>query len=292
MKKIGVDIGGTTIKGVRADGDQIEREFSLPTRGQEGREAIFSQLFALIDVLMTESVRFIGISSAGNIDPARGVCVYATDNLRGWTGADLAGSVGTRYRTPCRAENDAVCALLGELKFYPELTDVTMLTFGTGVGGASMAGGKIVRGKAFDGARWGHLCLVPGGRRCSCGKRGCAESYLSATALLRSGRRKFHALQSCRELFERHAAGEEWTKEIFAAFARRLNLLLDDIRTALSPQKILLGGGVAQSENMFFSMIEKKEDVAFARLGPRAGIFGALGLDLGTEFGKSGVTFK
>lgn len=276
MKRIGIDLGGTTIKGARFRGEEIETEFSLPTHGQKGREEIFSRLFALTDVLMTEDVGSIGVSSAGNIDPDRGVCVYATDNLRGWTGADIRGEMERRYSLPCRADNDAVCALKGELRFYPNLSDVTMLTFGTGVGGASLVDGKILRGRNFDGGRWGHLCLDPRGRRCNCGKRGCAESYLSATALLRSGKRKIPALQSCKELFERYAAGERETKETFARFAEKLNLLLDDIRTVLSPQKIVLGGGVAQSEEIFLSLIDDVSDVAFAKLGNRAGIVGAL----------------
>ena len=112
-----------------------------------------------------------------------------------------------RYSVACRADNDAVCALIGELSLREAPKDVTLLTFGTGVGGASLINGKIVRGRRFDAARWGHFSLHPGGRVCNCGKRGCAEQYLSATALLRAGRERDEKISSSR-LFERKRAGE------------------------------------------------------------------------------------
>lgn len=276
MKKIGIDIGGTTIKGALFEGENIIKECAVPTRGNEGREAIFSALFCAIDELFSKDVTLIGISSAGNIDPATGKCVYATDNLLGWTGADIRGTVEKKYGVCCKVDNDAVCALKGELRFLPDLKDVTMLTFGTGVGGASLVCGNILRGKAFDAARWGHVCIEPNGRACNCGRVGCAETYLSATALLKEGKKKIPALTSCKELFERYAAGEHAAQAVLKEFGVYLNLLLGIIRTALSPEKIILGGGVAQSEEILKELIENKTDIAFARLGNRAGVYGAI----------------
>ncbi len=275
--KLGVDLGGTTIKGALLNGTTFLREREAPTRGREGREAIMSSLFSVIDALLegAERPELLGVSSAGNIDPYRGICVYATENLMGWTGVDLKGTLEARYRIPVQADNDAVCALKGELLFYPEERDVTMLTFGTGVGGASLVNGEIVRGEHFDGARWGHVTLFEGGRRCSCGKLGCAESYLSATALLARGREKLPALGSAKELFELYAEGNPAARSVLTEFGDCLNRLLEIIRAEVAPARILLGGGMAQSEEIFLSFIEKKDDVAFARLKNRAGIVGA-----------------
>lgn len=276
MKKIGIDIGGTTIKGALLDEGVILKEDAVPTGGREGRETVFGNLFALIDRLFVPEVGMIGISSAGDIDPERGVCVYATDNLKGWTGADIRGSVEKRYSVSCRVDNDAICALKGELAFYPNLTDVTMITLGTGVGGASLIGGQIVRGRNFNAARWGHICLDANGERCSCGRSGCAESILSATALLRDGRRRIPALQSCKELFERYAEGDAQAVAVLERFGFYLNLLLTDIRTAISPELIILGGGVAASQEIILGLIEDRTDVSFARRGNYAGIYGAV----------------
>ena len=276
MKKIGVDLGGTTIKGALVEGDKILKSGAEPTHGKEGRGAILKALFSLIDTLYEEGVSVIGISSAGNIDPATGVCVYATDNLLGWTGTDIRGEVEKRYRTPCKADNDAVCALKGELSFYPDIKNATMLTFGTGVGGASLVNGQIVRGKNFDAARWGHLVLVPDGRACNCGKRGCAESYLSATALVKRGKESIPDLKDCKELFALAEQGNKAAEEALNEFGVYLNLLLDNIRTALAPELIILGGGVAKSQDAFLKLLTKKDDVRFAKLGDMAGVFGAI----------------
>ena len=277
MNKIGVDLGGTTIKGALLDKDNnIIKSGSEPTHGKEGRGAIFKALFTLIDSLKEGEVSLIGISSAGNIDPATGACVYATDNLLGWTGTDIKREVESRYHIPCKADNDAVCALKGELTFYPEAKNATMLTFGTGVGGASLVNGQILRGKNFDAARWGHLVLVPGGRACNCGKSGCAESYLSATALVKRGRESMPDLVGCKQLFSLAEAGSDKAQAVLEEFGTYLNLLLDNIRTALAPELIILGGGVAKSEDAFKKLLTKKDDVCFARLGDMAGVFGAI----------------
>ena len=277
MKKIGLDLGGTTIKGALFDDENnVTRISTQATRGQEGRKAIFAALFSLIDGLKTEDVSLIGISSAGNIDPATGVCVYATDNLLGWTGTDIKREVESRYRISCKVDNYAVCALKGELTFYPAATNVTMLTFGTGVGGASLVNGQILRGKNFDAARWGHLVLVPGGRACNCGKSGCAESYLSATALVKRGRESMPDLADCKQLFSLAEAGNDKAQAVLEEFGLYLNLLLDNIRTALAPERIILGGGVAKSEGAILKLLTKKEDVCFARLGDMAGVLGAI----------------
>lgn len=276
MTKLGIDLGGTAVKGALfGENNQVIKEFSAPTR-KESREAIFGSLFCVADALMASDTALIGVSSAGNIDPERGVCVYATENLPGWTGADIKGTVEARYALPCRADNDAVCALKGELSLYPGVKDATMLTFGTGVGGASLVGGQIVRGKRFDAARWGHLVLEPNGPYCNCGKRGCAEQYLSATALSEQGRKCDPALADCRTLFARAAEGNGAAAEILERFGYYLNLLLDQIRTALAPEYLILGGGVAQSREQIRALLKKTDDVVFARLGNLAGAMGAV----------------
>lgn len=275
--KIGIDLGGTTIKGIRftADGSP-EAEYTIPTPARAGRSAIFSALFCAVDALWQDGVELIGISSAGNIDPDAGKCVYATDNLMGWTGAEITNELKRRYHVRALADNDAVCALKGELQFHPNAKNVTMLTFGTGVGGASLVDGKILRGKQFDAARWGHVVLVPNGLKCNCGKRGCAESYLSATALIKAGQKKMLGIVNAKQLFDRYASGEAEAQDVIERFGSYLNVLLDNIRTSLSPELIILGGGVAQSENIVRSLLTNTEDVAFARLGTLAGAYGAV----------------
>ncbi len=277
MTKVGIDIGGTTIKGACFDEkNQILKEYTVATPARAGRSVMFGTISYAVEYLLREDTALLGVSSAGNIDPFRGVCVYATDNLLGWTGADIKGELERRFHLPVQVENDAICALKGELTFYPGAKDVTMLTFGTGLGGASLVNGEIVRGRKFDGARWGHVVLVPGGLKCNCGKRGCAENYLSATALLKFAQKKILGVSECKQIFDRFEAGEREAKDILTRFGEQLNVLLGNVRTVLGPEVIILGGGMAASKEIFLRLIEDTRDIRFAKYGPLSGVYGAI----------------
>lgn len=276
MLKIGVDIGGTNIKGILVDEDnKILKSTSKPTNGKVGREAIKKSLFEVIDFLFCNDVKLIGVSSAGNIDPNTGVCVYATDNLKGWTGYDVKSDLENKYSVKTIVDNDAVCALKAELDNYPDAENVVMITFGTGIGGAVMSGGKIIRGKNFDGGRLGHIVLVPGGRPCNCGKLGCAETYLSCTALKTQADKKSKT-NGVRELFDLYRLGNENAIEVLKEFSYYLNIFLDNIRTAYSPEYIILGGGLAANDKILLSLINDKTGVEIAKYANQAGALGAL----------------
>ena len=277
MKKIGIDLGGTAIKAARfGEEGELEDEFSIPTPARAGRMPIFQAIYCAVDKLWKEDVGLIGVSSAGDIDPVRGICVHATDNLIGWTGANIRGELERRYHVRVLVDNDAVAALKGELAFYPEAKNVTMLTFGTGVGGASLVNGEILRGKNFGAARWGHTILVPHAIRCNCGKRGCAEVYLSATALIKQGQKRMLGLVDCKQLFDRAASGETEAVDVVARFQDHLGILLENVRTVLAPEYIILGGGVAKSVSVMEEVIGGAEDVVLARRGSLAGVYGAI----------------
>ncbi len=275
--KIGIDLGGTDIKAIRlTDDGSLDADFTIPTPAHAGRSAIFHALYCAIDALWTEGITTIGISSAGNIDPLRGVCVYATENLRGWTGAKIAPQIEKKYQVRTVCDNDAICALKGELAFYPTARNVTMLTLGTGLGGASLVDGKILRGKNYDAARWGHFILVPKGLKCTCGKRGCAECYVSGSGLIRDGQRKMLGIVNAKQIFDRYVSGEPEARDVIEKFGFYLNVLLTNIRATLSPDFIILGGGIAQSETILRELIADNDDIVFARLGNLAGAYGAV----------------
>lgn len=273
--KIGIDIGGTSVKGILLKDNEIITEYSLPTRGGEGREAIIGSAFGVIDKLICDEVTLIGVSSAGNIDPFSGTCVYATDNLKGWTGFNVKKAVESRYSLPCLVDNDAVCALKAELCNYPSVKSAVMLTFGTGIGGAVLSGGQIVRGNNYDGGRLGHSVLVPNGLTCNCGKQGCAEVYLSCTALRKKAAAKIGEI-GVKELVELYKKDDKSAKEIFSEFSFYLNLFLDNIRTFISPEVIVLGGGLANDGATLMSFITDRSDVEIAKYGNNAGAIGSL----------------
>ncbi|QJC50799.1 ROK family protein [Paenibacillus albicereus] len=286
---IGIDIGGTGIKGVvLSPGGRLLAQASLPTEAARGREPVLRTAEALVLELLERcpDAAALGIASAGRIDAERGEVVYATDNLPGWTGLRLAEWAERSFRLPACADNDANAALLGEARLGAArgLADAVLLTLGTGVGGANLAGGRLVRGAGWSGGEWGHAVLVPGGRPCNCGRRGCAETYLSGSALMqdaahRLGRPSLSPAELERLLFERDGAAQDAMRE----YAARLVLFLANLQAGLDPAAIVLGGGGAGSLPAWRPLLDEalaaegaaRLRVVPAQLGALAGCIGA-----------------
>lgn len=289
---IGVDIGGTGIKGLVTDeAGTILAEAERETEARLGREVILGQLHSLVEELLAgyPSVEALGIASAGRINADSGEVVYATGNLPGWQGVQLAQWAEAAFGRPAAADNDANAALLGEawLGAGRGRPSLVMLTLGTGVGGANMAAGQLLRGAAWSGGDWGHSVLVPDGRPCNCGKRGCVEQYVSGRALLRlameeTGRAYAHG----REIMEAAEQGDAAALAVLERFTADLAQVTANIGAAIDPELIIIGGGVIQSRAVWWPLLAAKAGgelagrIVPAELGNRAGCFGAARLAL------------
>lgn len=191
-------------------GRKSSKNTPQPTCGGEGREAIVRQLFEVADSLQAEKASFIGVSSAGNIDPASGRCVYATDNLKGWTGTEIVREMEERYSVACRADNDAVCALIGELSLREAPKDVTLLTFGTGWAAPVLSTARSL-GAGVSTRRAGAFRCTPGTRLQLRKARLRGAVFVRHGAFeggQRKGRKNFLLRRTLRRLFERKRAGE------------------------------------------------------------------------------------
>lgn len=275
QKRIGIDLGGTAIKGgIILDGVFLKK-ISLPTYGKQGREIIFQQLCKVIDQLFDDSISSIGVSTAGEVNPVEGNIIFVTDNLFGWTGFPLKQKLKERYLCDIEVENDAICALIGECG-TSDTTDVTMLTFGTGVGGASIIHGKLSRSKD---TAWGHAPLYAVGPLCpGCHvNHGCAEMYVSGTALTNRIVQTLHHPMDLKDFFDAYRKEEAWSIPIFCDFCRHLNALLKMIVRKIAPRKIILGGGLMQSFNLMAPLLESSlmDIIQLATYGNDAGMLGA-----------------
>lgn len=271
MKVIGIDIGGTRIKGGIFEDHKLLRKTSVATNAI-GRDQIIASLENCIDSLMEKDVGRIGVISAGDCDPVNGVVLRAL-NLKGWNNVPVKAILEEHYHIPVDFDNDAIGALIGEASLYPDLHDVTLLTFGTGVGGASLIDGKVSRNPDHA---WGHYCLIPNGLDCPCGKKGCAERYLSATAVQEQATAAFQRRMNTIELFRLYKHGNPKAKAVLTLFGERLDLFLSDIEREIAPQLILLGGGLMTDEGVVSSLLKfDPSKYAFAKLKNDAGITGA-----------------
>ncbi|AVF22857.1 ROK family protein [Paenibacillus larvae] len=294
-KVIGIDIGGTSLKGVVTDSEgHILAEHKRATDAAKGRDVILQHLGELIQVLLDaeQQVEAIGIGTAGRVNLYTGEVVFATDNLPGWQGTNLVAWVTREHSLPVAVDNDGNTALIGEtwLGAGRQMENVIMLTLGTGVGGANMWNGRLVRGTDWNGGEWGHVILYPEGLPCNCGKKGCIEQYLSGTALVRSAR----ALTG-----KPYLDGAEWIQDVrggnpdavyaMEQYITHLLLVLENIHMGLNPEAVILGGGVLDSSDYWWPDLQREMEqrglhitVKPAELGNRAGALGAakLALDL------------
>jgi len=278
MKSIGIDIGGTTIKGALFDDMQIIKEFMTPTNGKLGREKILVALRLTIDHLLVYDVQYIGIDSAGNIDPYTGMCVYASNNLTGWTGFNIKEYVENSYNVPTYVENDAVAALWAET--YENKDDfkeknICLLTIGTGLGCVVMEHNHIYYGEKFDEGAYAHICVNPHGLQCDCGRCGCAEKELSATGLLNYGQMKIENLKDVKELFNLYRNNDQRAVDVITDYGDKLNYFLAVLTKLKNIDLFIIGGGVASSRDVFQKIIKSKAKIVYAKHSNRAGVIGA-----------------
>jgi len=297
VQVIGLDIGGTSVKGmIVTSSGSIQAEFKQHTNILEGREGILQSAFSVVDTLLSKIghneqspvIQGIGIGSAGRIDPVSGNVVFATENLPGWQGTQLKQTFEERYRLPVSVDNDANTALVGELWRNTSISlnkkqGVVMLTLGTGVGGANVMNGQLVTGSHYQGGEWGHIILVPGGRECNCGKYGCLEQYLSGTALITAvNKATGRSYTNGSSIFEDFTKQDKTVEPIIHQFIYYLAIMLENISTSIDPKYILLGGGVLDSKDHWWHLLEQqlhtfetKAQVLPAMVKNQAGMYGA-----------------
>ena len=292
-KVIGLDIGGTSVKGaiVGRDGTIFETATCL-TKPEAGREQLLQRMEVLIYKLLSEqadgTIRAIGIASAGRVNFGNGAVVYATENLPGWQGFQLKEWAESVFSLPTIVDNDANAALLGEIWLgsgSPQ-EELVMLTLGTGVGGAYFLQGRPVRGRRWYAGEWGHSILMPGGRLCNCGKKGCAEEYISGTALHRLAQESAgRAYTSAHDLMQGAEAGEEEALRVLEGFVSNIAIVITNIGITLDPDAVIVGGGLIDSSNVWWPLLERQMGqydaslkIRRAALGNKAGYLGAASL--------------
>jgi glucokinase len=186
VHSIGIDIGGTKIAGALVSDDgEILSELREPTPA--GDPAAITDLVVHMIQQLSDGHEVIaaGVAAAGFIDAAQSTVYYAP-NIN-WRNEPFRDRLRERLNIDITIDNDANAAGWAEFRFGAarDVRDMTMLTIGTGVGGAIVTGDRLLRGGFGTAGELGHLRVVPDGLPCGCGARGCIEQYGSGRALLR-----------------------------------------------------------------------------------------------------------
>lgn len=314
MYYLGVDLGGTNIACavVTAEG-HILGKASIPTALPDSPEAIAGRI-AHCCTLAAEtagctiaSIGSVGIGTPGIANRDSGVVEYSC-NLD-FHNVPLAHMIEALLGKPVYLENDANAAALGEYAAGcgKGAHSLVAITLGTGVGGGVVLEGKLLTGFNFAGGEIGHFVMYHDGEPCGCGRRGCFETYCSATALIRQTRRAMEAhpesrLWQCapaleqvdgRTAFDAMALGDDTAKAVVEQFQRYLADGLTSIVNIFQPEVLCVGGGICNQGEILLKPVREildREDYARdclrrtrlvrAKLGNDAGIIGAALLPL------------
>jgi glucokinase len=186
---IGVDIGGTKVAaGVVDDNGTILQDVRRDTPSTQVDEIADVIADVVAELRANHDVVAVGVGAAGFVDANRSEILFAP-NLA-WRNEPLRDDVGKRVGLPVVVENDANAAAWAEVRFGAGrgVRDAVMVTIGTGIGGGIVLDGRLFRGEFGVAAEMGHMQVVPHGRHCGCGQRGCWEQYGSGRALVREAR--------------------------------------------------------------------------------------------------------
>jgi glucokinase len=271
---IGIDIGGTKIAGALvSETGQILRMERRPTPAGDP-VAIVDNVVELIHALGEgEEVIAAGVAAAGFVDAAQSVVYYAP-NIN-WRSEPFRAHLSELLPgMDITIDNDANAAGWAEYRFGAGrgATDMTMLTIGTGVGGAVVVDGRMLRGGFGAAGEIGHLRVVPGGLACGCGQHGCIEQYGSGRALLRYANEIADVGGIGQNLADARAAAGTLDGAIIAALIedndpgalaalRELGSWLGQacasIGAVLDPQRFVFGGGVAIAGDLLLDPIRE-----------------------------------
>ena len=294
---IGVDLGGTNIAVglVRLDTKSIARQFSVKTNAPRSCESVSQDIADVSKKLCTQEgielsdVKWIGIATPGIV---KDDVVLAAFNL-GWTNAEFGKILSDITGRPTYVANDANAAAYAEAIWGSGEGSKSLIAFtlGTGVGGGIVVDGKIWEGANGFAAEMGHSILIPGGRNCSCGKRGCIEAYCSATALIRETKRMMKLYPeslmwklcdgdiervSGKTAFRANDEGDRAAGLVIDEFIDSLAIGVSNVINIFQPDVVCIGGGISrEGDNLLTPLRERVLHSTFGTEGNRTKVVAA-----------------
>lgn len=315
---LGIDIGGTNIAaGVVDENYNIVSKSKVKTNSSRGYEAVLEDIViagqqAVKEAdLMISDMSWVGMGCPGTCNIETGLVEYA-NNLK-WENVPLQKYVGDALKIPAYIENDANAAALGE--YYAGAAkgakSAIVITLGTGLGAGIIIDGKLFSGSNYAGAEIGHTVINVDGEQCTCGRKGCFETYCSATALVKFTKRAIEGNPdslmiklseeegkvSGRTAFKAAKARDKAGQEVVDYFIKNLACGIINTINIFQPNMLCIGGGVSnEGDNLLNPLKERirKEvysknssnntEIVLCKLGNNSGIIGAA--LLGKQFEK------
>lgn len=275
---IGLDIGGTNIKtAVINEKNQISIKH-IEFINKTGSDQALQQILEITQGLIQQAneVLAIGIGLPGIIDSKTGIMVQSP-NLAHLENLDLKKICTEKFGIPVHIDNDVNISAFAEYKMHPEivrnnLKNILFMMVGTGLGGGIILDGKLWRGSSGFAAELGHICVDLHGDKCNCGGKGCLETYVSSTGLIR--RTKKHLLRfptstlsrissdklNCEDIFEAEKNNDPAAVYLIQEFIEALSAGVGSLINIFNPEAIVLGGGVLIPNYCIVEQVSKKAE--------------------------------
>ncbi len=294
---VGLDIGGTNMVGavVASHDAQVLSRLSVPTEAARGPEDGLRRIGDLVDQVIATAhltlaqISGIGIGCTGPVDTPTGR-VQNPYTLPTWDDLPLVDSLIERFHLPTLLIGDCDVAALGEhwVGAGKDCANMLYLTFGTGIGGGIISGGRLHRGVGLMSSELGHMVLDLNGPPCYCGARGCFETLAAGPAIARfaaeraapgslllelaGGSRERITAQTVSQAAER---GDPVAAELIHQTAFYIGVGLGNLMNILAPEVVVLGGGVMQSWPLFEPIVmetltARNRMIPFERIAIRA----------------------
>ncbi|MGA9356309.1 MAG: ROK family protein [Terriglobales bacterium] len=292
-----VDIGGTKIAaGVVDDAGRALAKDECATDVPRGFDDAMRRVTKMLRECAAHagvSLQGIGIGSAGPVDSITGR-LGNVNNLPGWEGGNPVEVLSRAFGVRAALENDADAAALGELRWGAGKSKARLLyvTVGTGIGVSVILRGEVYRGVNGCHPEIGHHIIDPAGPQCTCGARGCWESFAAGPAISawwkeNSAATDGNANLTAREICVRAADSDKTARRAVEREGYYLGLGLANLITVFAPDAIVLGGSVMKSAHLFLNRAREairqncrlvpaqSVEISLASLGADAGLIGA-----------------
>ncbi|MFW6269556.1 MAG: ROK family protein [Bacillota bacterium] len=265
-KVLSIDIGGhKLLSGVIEENGKVTSLHKHTWQGEITREKVLSKIKERLDFLNNkfDGDKYIGVTIPGLADTEKGIWVYSP--FSGIKNIKIVEILHNRYNLPVFIENDVNACAFGERIFgvCQNTDNFFWITVSNGIGGGLVLNGELYEGKYQNAGEIGHITVVEDGFKCGCGKKGCLEAYAAGPAIARRYRiaaelNKNEGNPDAEKIAQLALKGNEIACKIYKKTGSYIGQALAAAVNIINPEKVVFGGGVSQSFDLFKNKLLKE----------------------------------
>jgi len=265
----------------------------IPIIYKDNYKKTLKQVFFEMDKMMEEknlkldNLLGIGVAVPGLIDKEKGILEFAP-NL-GWKNVYISKIFKDKYNLPVILDNEAKATAIGEREFiYPKMDNMVFISINEGIGCGVILNGELYRGASGNAGEFGHIIVDTNGPLCHCGNKGCWETLASESYIVNRYLKLSNSNKELtkKEIYQLGKNGDKKIIEIFNEAGRNIGAGLVNIINGLSPELLVIGGGIVEIKDYVYEEIIKKLEenalsisyrsvkIKFSKLGSLAAVYG------------------